>query len=313
MKTTNDLEREQGLFGMQPMVGTGLGRSPAARRGFTLIELLVVIAIIAILIALLLPAVQQAREAARRAQCKNNLGQVGLALHNYELAFTVFPPGTVNAEGPIVTEPKGYHMSWTVQILPHIDRATIYKRIDFTKGVYEEPNTAMAKFVVPTYTCPSEVLTKNDQDDYMSSYAATYHHERGDIAEGNTGIMSLNTSTRTEAVEDGLSNTLLIGERSTVRTDLSWMSGTLATLRAATGINRKLMRDRFGGPQPMPGMEGAVEQPILDVADGFGSRHTGGGHFVVGDGAVRFISENIDPGVLSSLVNKSDGGPLEEF
>jgi len=313
MKTTNDFEHEQGLLGRRPTGGAGLVRPRLPRRGFTLIELLVVIAIIAILIALLLPAVQQAREAARRSQCRNNMAQIGLALHNYELAFTVFPPGTVNPEGPIVTEPKGYHMSWTVQILPHIDRAPIYKRIDFTKGVYDEPNTAMGQLVVPTYTCPSEAVTWNEQSEKLSSYAATYHHERGDIAEGNTGIMSLNTSTRTEAVDDGLSSTLVVGERSNIRTDLSWMSGTLATLRAATGINRRWGPNQFGPPQGMPMPADGDEVPVLEIADGFGSRHVGGGHFVIGDGAVRFVSENIDPSVLSSLVNKSDGGPLVDF
>src|SRR3954453_14939119 len=91
------------------------------RNGFTLIELLVVIAIIALLIALLLPAVQQAREAARRAQCRNNLMQIGVALNNYSMAHDMLPPGTVNSTGPIKSlERGGYHMSWLVQILPHL-------------------------------------------------------------------------------------------------------------------------------------------------------------------------------------------------
>jgi prepilin-type N-terminal cleavage/methylation domain-containing protein len=281
-------------------------QSTFLRRGFTLIELLVVIAIIAILIALLLPAVQQAREAARRTQCRNNLAQIGLALHNYELAYTVFPPGTVNAEGPIVTEPKGYHMSWLVQILPQIDRSTVFKRVDFKVGVYEEPNLAVGRISIPTYQCPSDYIQTGDSGQ-TSNYVAAYHHERADIAENNSGVMSLNTSTRTEAVEDGLSCTLLFGEKVSQKEDLSWMSGTLATLRAATGINKGLNRNRFGMPaQPVEG------EPV-EIIDGFGSRHTGGGHFGLGDGAVRFISDNIDPGVFRSLVNKADGGPVEDF
>src|SRR6187431_609282 len=95
-------------------------------RGFTLIELLVVIAIIAVLIALLLPAVQQAREAARRAQCKNSLCQIGLAIHNYEMAHNVLPPGSVNPTGPVRSEPIGYHMSWAVQILPYLEHQNVF-------------------------------------------------------------------------------------------------------------------------------------------------------------------------------------------
>src|SRR5213083_896811 len=99
-------------------------------RGFTLIELLVVIAIIAVLIALLLPAVQQAREAARRTQCKNNLMQLGLALHNYEMAYELLPPGSINPTGPIRNESKGYHMGWMVQILPYIDQGNVFDHFD---------------------------------------------------------------------------------------------------------------------------------------------------------------------------------------
>ena len=99
-------------------------RSSAERKlsissGFTLIELLVVIAIIAVLIALLLPAVQAAREAARRAQCVNNLMQLGIAMQNYESSHEMLPPGVVNLTGPILDQPKGYHFGWLVQILPY--------------------------------------------------------------------------------------------------------------------------------------------------------------------------------------------------
>ena len=98
-----------------------LNEHKRTQRRFTLIELLVVIAIIAILIALLLPAVQQAREAARRTQCRNNLMQVLIGLHNYEIAHEVLPPGCVNPEGPIRNESKGYHVSWIVHILPFLE------------------------------------------------------------------------------------------------------------------------------------------------------------------------------------------------
>src|SRR5512136_477151 len=95
-------------------------------RAFTLVELLVVIAIIGILIALLLPAVQAAREAARRSSCLNNLTQLGLAVQNYEMARRTYPPGTINETGPIVNQPTGYHMSWLVQILPYMEEGNVF-------------------------------------------------------------------------------------------------------------------------------------------------------------------------------------------
>src|SRR5438445_10225759 len=100
------------------------------RPAFTMIELLVVIAIIAILIGILLPAVQSAREMARRVQCTNNLLQLGIALGNYASTHGVLPPGVVNDKGPILNRPQGYHHGWAVQILPFIERGNVYRRFD---------------------------------------------------------------------------------------------------------------------------------------------------------------------------------------
>src|SRR4051812_26811224 len=101
-----------------------MSRRSLRRGGFTLIELLVVIAIISVLIALLLPAIQAAREAARRVQCVNNLMQLGIALHNYESSYESLPPGVVNDTGPISNIPKGYHASWMLQLLPFLEQKT---------------------------------------------------------------------------------------------------------------------------------------------------------------------------------------------
>ena len=125
-------------------------------RGFTLIELLVVIAIIAVLIALLLPAIQAAREAARRSQCVNNLMQLSIALQNYESAFEVLPPGVVNPTGPIKNLAKGYHFSWTVQILPFIEQKSLFKHIDFKIGAYDATNLTVRLITVRSFLCPSD-------------------------------------------------------------------------------------------------------------------------------------------------------------
>ena len=128
------------------------------RPGFTLIELLVVIAIIAILIALLLPAVQQAREAARRASCKNNLMQIGVALQNYEMAHRCLPSGTIDKTGPIQSTPQGYHMSWIVQVLPFIDEGNVFRHIDFGKSIYAKENIDARAQPIELLRCPSSVL-----------------------------------------------------------------------------------------------------------------------------------------------------------
>src|SRR5687768_4236128 len=161
--------------------------SRAPSRGFTLIELLVVIAIIAVLIALLLPAVQQAREAARRTQCKNNLMQIGLALHNYEMAYEVLPPGSVNPTGPIRSEEKGYHMSWVVQILPYLDQQNTFQHFNFSKGVYDPDNAAARAVNLAILRCPSSWTAAPG----AACYAGNHHDAEAPIDVDNNGVMFL--------------------------------------------------------------------------------------------------------------------------
>ncbi len=119
---------------------SALKKSPT-NKAFTLVELLVVIAIIGILVALLLPAVQAAREAARRCSCMNNISQLGLAIHNYEFSNEMLPAGVINPDGPIRSEPEGLHVSWIVQILPYLEERNAYRLFDQQLGAYAEENT----------------------------------------------------------------------------------------------------------------------------------------------------------------------------
>ncbi len=293
-----------------------LDSSPCAsqsprRSGFTLIELLVVIAIIAVLIALLLPAVQQAREAARRASCKNNLCQIGLAIHNYEMAHNVLPPGSVNPTGPVRSEPSGYHMSWAVQILPYVDQQNVFRNIDFTVGAYDVKNEKIRKQVISVYSCPSDFRPVMDNNVAASNYAGVHHDEEAPIDHGNHGTFVLNLAVPIDSVTDGTSNTLFVGEKGLQREELGWISGTRATLRnTGAKINHNLagLRNQF----PIDNVVSAAAITAESVGS-YSSHHTGGAHFLIGDGAIRFLNENIEQSLLRRLANRSDGQPTEDY
>jgi prepilin-type N-terminal cleavage/methylation domain-containing protein len=279
-------------------------RNPA-RRAFTLIELLVVIAIIAVLVALLLPAVQQAREAARRAQCKNNLAQIGLALLNYEMAYERLPPGSVDPNRPIRNEAKGYHVGWIVQVLPYLDQVNTYQHFDFSVGVYDPANKAAGDVRINILTCPSHPGTGNTTG--VTTYAGVHHDVEAPIDIDNNGVLFLNSSIRQRDIRDGSSNTIFFGEFIDLPLGLGWASGTKATLRNAGGGIVTAANFRPGMPGQIPVKPPAADDALVLPVGGFGSAHPGGAQFSVGDGSVRFISQNISPATFKNLANRADG------
>ena len=310
-------------------------------RGFTLVELLVVIAIIGVLVALLLPAVQAAREAARRVSCTNNLSQLIIAVHNYEMPHGVYPPGTIDAKGPIVNARLGYHHNWIVQILPFIEQENMWRAIDKTQSVYHPKNKPVAAARIHSLNCPSSPAGRTSM-----CYAGVHHDQEKPIDARDSGVFFLNSVVRYDDVEDGASNTIFIGEKLPDAWDLGWMSGTRATLRnAGTPVNalsygKGLPQSRdndentvfdeatqqfvpapeeeapsvlFDAPPGfVPGPGGVTPGNPLYVG-GFGSHHPGGAQFAMGDGSVRFISQTISPTAYANLANRHDGKLPEHF
>jgi len=287
------------------------------RSAFTLVELLVVIAIIGILVALLLPAIQAAREAARRTSCVNNVMQLGLAAHSYEFNFESLPPGVTDTKGPIRNEAQGLHVGWIVKILPYIEETVLYRKFDQAAGAYAAVNAPVRAAQVEVLMCPSypgnDVI--KDGTIAVTTYAGCYHDLEAPIDVDNHGLMFLNSHVRFDEIYDGSSHTLLLSEvieEPSAENNLGWVSGTRSTLRNTGKID--MPKPRFG--QPAAAGEGESGKP--DVAKslfvgGFGSHHPGGMNAAFADGSTRFVSETIDPAVWRFVGNRADGEIMKPF
>ncbi|MFM9966411.1 MAG: DUF1559 domain-containing protein [Planctomycetaceae bacterium] len=289
------------------------------RRGFTLIELLVVIAIIAVLIALLLPAVQQAREAARRSQCKNNLKQIGLAMHNYHDTSLSFPQGWIGVTGnqPDINGLNGW--GWASKLLHRIEQRELYHALDFKVSMTDATNTPNILKSLPVFRCPSDSSTetwvlKNPMGTPLATLAtANYVGNFGtdgldaclSFTPGMTctgdGVLMHNRTIRLGDIKDGTSSTLLVGERKT-RDDLDWHS-TWAGIVA--GGEENLQR--------VLGMADHVPNSPTAHFDDFSSHHATGSFFLMGDGHVRLITSNIDGNVYKKLATRAGNETVGEF
>ena len=288
----------------------------APRRAFTLVELLVVIAIIGVMVAMTIPAIQASRETGRRNLCRQHMAQLLLALQGYENAFEVYPPGVVNPDGPIRSEPSGLHQGWLLHLLPYLDEQVAYNQFDFSKSVYVEPNTKIRDYWPNVVICPTE---PNDIPG-ASNYAGCHHDVETPIAADNNGVLFLNSRIRREDVSDGLSHTFFLGEKRADPGDLGWTSGTRATLRNTGLVPNDPATDPGSAIKPAPNAAAETKAGQPAPADptasptyvgGFASPHSGGLHMGFGDASVQFVSESIDPKLWRQLANRADGSLVQ--
>lgn len=307
------------------------------RIGFTLVELLVVIAIIGVLVALLLPAVQAAREAARRTQCKNSLKQIALALQNYHDTAKSFPVGIVheNPAPPSVTNSYLGNWNWSALLLPFVEQTAIYDqsgvlKTDLATALDDATKLAAMQTAVSVFLCPSTISPAINEERELESASGNFYalatsdyigvnssselrRYRGEPGKFANGIFNIEKGTRIREITDGTSNTLILGERSW-ETTLSGNEGYVLG-RAAVAYGNRGVRDasEIGLADSMGcgmyAMNYSSPNPTKSnsfARRGFSSRHPGGANFAFADGSVDFISEDIDGGFNSDQIAITD-------
>lgn len=314
---------------------TGNGTPRLSRRvGMTLIELLVVIAIIGILIALLLPAVQMARESARRTQCRNNLKQVGLALENYHSTHTIYPPASIRAPGFEDNGRDEPRSTWTIAILPYLNAGPLYNSYNSLVTTDDMGNSTLRDASVTGYLCPSDTGREVTFEPRLGitykrgNYGANFGAGSWGTDDWKQiqyrGVMGQNAASRHADITDGLSQTVLVAELR-VQPSLRDNRGAWAFPAAGSasvgldcdtlcrGINGDSKSDWIPFCDPVPGGLDCTFQNNVDSNSGPRSRHTGGAHLLLGDGSVRFVSENVSQTTLTAIFTSQNREVAGEY
>jgi len=265
------------------------------RSGFTLIELLVVIAIIGVLVGLTLPAVQSAREAARRTQCQNNLKQQGLALNNYVTLGDAFPIGYIAWPNPPGGAAPGW--AWSAAVLPQLEQSTIYSAMNVNLPIDAADNATVRVLALAIYVCPSDrntgafgvtsQLTGGPIAAQTTSYAA---NGGTNGAPQPNGMFVMNKSVRPKQVKDGMSNTFAVGERGSFVVQNAWVGA---------------LGDGRGGVEVLAMVFTSGPNPTNSSPASFCGPHPGVTQFLMADGSVHPIKATINPSVYRALSTRN--------
>lgn len=297
------------------------------RSAFTLIELLVVVAIIALLIGLLLPAVQKVRDAAARLQCQNNLKQIGIALHGYHGTYECLPPGYTSRVATVNGDGLGPGWGWAAYLLPHVEQDPVYRQLDFTRDITDTVHVSVRATSIKVYLCPADSPrgpTFGVVDDAGGTLAtvafANYvgvggTYEVTGFPDTGNGVLFRNSRVRFTGITDGTSNTLFVGERSSLRSPMTtWVGGVTGSINPP--LNPAYEQE---GPPTLVLMntgtaaDGRVPNNALDHVEDATSRHTQGVNFLLCDGSVRIIRNTINPATWEALGTRAGGEVVGDY
>jgi prepilin-type N-terminal cleavage/methylation domain-containing protein/prepilin-type processing-associated H-X9-DG protein len=296
-----------------------------ARRAFTLVELLVVLAVIGILLSLMLPAVQQARESARRITCANNLRQLGLGMHQYHDLHSCFPPGSQVAD--IRTHPFSKSFGWPIMLLPHVEQRNLYQSFDFNGDAQSPQHRPLITTILPIFVCPSDpsggflvesttpgsegqmapscyfgVAGTNALFQSLTAADCLSFDNNGLRPQIQSGVLFGNSSIRVADVTDGLSNTLMLGERGVVGQFGRW-GGPGEFYQCPWGLADVVLP----GTMANQGFSGGIRAKDGTRHDRYSwwSYHSGGVNFLLADGSLRFRSSSTDVSIQTAMSTRS--------
>lgn len=322
----------------------------ARRNGFTLIELLVVIAVIGVLVGLLLPAVQKAREAARRSSCTNNLKQIGVALHNYHDAHRVFPASYLADTVTVATrDPNSYDgpngFAWGAMLLPSLDQSALYRQFDTRRPCWDAVNAGPAQTRLAVFLCPSATNSDGTMSvrDASGNVLATFGRSTYVANAGQEepwgflqvdyygladGPMFRNSRVRAADVTDGLSSTVFIGEHSSVLSNKTWV-GVVPGAEVCANDPAQFPITQCDGAATLVNVHSGPASDEVDPVTGFApihppnsplchvcqmyAEHAGGANVLMGDGTVRFISQMIHQPTWAALSSRAKREVVAEY